>query len=130
MKYIVQGIIAAFSLFLLVGCSVDHQRTSAKPEQLEVTIDSDKKQLKVNEPVKVTAKVKYGNKEISKEDSKVEFEIIENGVSVGSVTPDYEGKGKYTLKTMFLEEGSHQVVAHVDYKEFHEMPILSLHLSK
>lgn len=117
------------SLLLLVGCSVDQQRTVQKPEKLEVTIDSNKKKLKVNEPVKVTAKVQFGEKDISK-DTKVVFEIIENGISSGSVDPKKEKDGSYSLETMFLAAGEHQVIAHVDYKEFHEMPILSLDLSE
>ena len=64
-----------------INCSATRETRS--------TITSDEKQVKVNEPVKVTAEVKFGNKDISK-DTILEFEIIENGVSVGSVNPENE----------------------------------------
>ena len=73
--------IGVCSLVFIVGCA-SQQSTASLPEKLEVTITSDKKQVKVNEPVKVIAEVKFGNEDISK-DTKIEFEIIENGVSVG-----------------------------------------------
>lgn len=115
-----------FFLYVVVGCSANNN-TFVTTEKLEVTIHSDKKKLEVNEPFKVMAEVKFGDKEISK-DTEIQIEIIENGVPVGSATPEYEGGGKYSLEMMFSSEGHHQLVAHVYYQEFHEMPKLSFDL--
>ena len=98
-------------------------------KKVEVQIKSDKEQIKVNEPVKFIATVKYGNKEIT-EAATVKFEVIENGASSGLLDPVHEGKGKYSLETMFTSSGKHKVIPHVDYKGFHEMPTLSLHVSE
>lgn len=110
-------------IWMLAGCQEE------KAEQLQVTIDSNKNQLSINEPVKVEAQVTFGNEQVEDE-ADVQFEIIENGVSVGTVPPKSEGDGKYSLETMFLTEGQHQITAHVDYKDFHEMPTLTLEVEE
>lgn len=125
---LITTMIAGF-LLLLIGCSAQKQQTLDFPEELMVTMDSDRQQLKVNEPVKITAKVKFGDIDIDK-DTTVDFEIIENGVSVGTVSPEDAGDGKYTLETMFSSKGTHEVVAHVYYEWFHEMPKLTFNVSE
>lgn len=126
---IIKVIYAIFSLLLVAGCTVEKHSVAKAPETLEVTFNSDKKHLVVSEPFKVTAHVAYGNKEIKK-DTQIEIEIIENGVSVGSVAPKYEGSGNYSLKLMFSSKGHHQVAAHAYYKGFHVMKILSFDVRK
>lgn len=135
--------LAIFALFLVAGCSSITEKSKTKPQfkvlseselseltaTLEESISSDKKQIKVGETFTVTAVVKYGNKDISK-DTKEEFEILENDVSTGKVKPKYEGNGTYSLKMMFSSKGHHQVAAHAYYKGFHEMKILSFNVSK
>ncbi|AGK53685.1 hypothetical protein B1NLA3E_09635 [Bacillus sp. 1NLA3E] len=89
-----------------------------------VTIDRNKKELKVNEPVEVTVDLKFDNLDISN-DTIVDFEIVKNGVQVDKGNSEYVGDGKYIIKTMFSSPGQQQLVAHVYYEWFHEMPTLS-----
>lgn len=126
------GVMAQFTfviclIAIVVGCSNQSEVYSTK--KLDVHIVSDKEQIKVNEPVKFIATVTYGNEKIT-EAATVKFEVIENGVSSGLLEPVNEGNGTYILETMFLSPGQHQVIPHVDYKGFHEMPSLSLHVSE
>ncbi|MCM3655111.1 FixH family protein [Metabacillus litoralis] len=112
--------------FLLIGCSDSgtKQQKVEQPKTLDVSIESNPKKVLLNETVTFTAVVKYGNVAISK-DAEVQFEIIENGVSIGMVSPKHLGEGKYVLDTKFFEPGEKQVIAHVDYKALHEMPVLA-----
>ncbi len=114
-------------LLLLVGCSANQQQTHESPKELLVTVDSDKNPVKVYEAVKITANVNFGNKDISK-DTKIDFEFIENGVPMGSIIPEYEGDGNYSVETIFSTKGQNQVVAHVYYEDFHEMPKVALNV--
>lgn len=113
--------------FLITGCNDIAQE---KPTSLEVSITADKENIKVNEPFTVAVDVKFGEKEINK-DANVVIEIIENGMSVGSINPEYyDDKGKYGLEMMFESVGEHTLVAHVDYQEYHEMPSLLLDVTE
>lgn len=122
MKKIVIFLVA----ILLIGCS-DSSTTLKSVDQsntLEVSLKSNTKKVVLNETATFTAIVKYGNEDIS-EEAEVQFEIIENGVSIGMVSPENVGEGKYVLDTKFFEPGEKQVVAHVSYKTMHEMPVLA-----
>lgn len=124
----IRFILVICSISIIAGCS-DQQSEGYETKKLEVQIRSNKEQIKVNEPVKFIATIKYGDKEIT-EEATVKFEVIENDASSGLLEAIHEGKGTYTLETMFLSAGQHKVVSHVDYKGLHEMPSLSLHASE
>ena len=94
-----------------------------------MTIESDPKQVQMNEKVTFTSKVKYGNEDISKE-AEVMFEVIENGVSYGNLPVEPSAEGIYQLELKFSEPGKHQVIAHVTYQDLHEMPILNLEVTE
>lgn len=113
-------------LFLIAGCSNAEQET---PVFLDASIKSDKQNVKVNETFTITVDVKFGEKDISK-DTNVEIEFIDNGVSVGSVNPEYQGDGQYALEMMLISKGEHTIVAHVYYGEYYEMPFLSLNVTE
>jgi YtkA-like len=117
----VKKIMIILVALLLIGCSDPEAEQS---RGLEVSIESTPKKVLLNEAVTFTAVVKYGNDAIN-EDAEVQFEIIENGVSNGMVSPKSLGEGKYVLDTKFFEPGEKQVIAHVDYKALHEMPVLT-----
>lgn len=114
-------IIIILIALLLIGCS---DSEAEQPKALGVSIESNPKKVLLNETVTFTAVVKYGNVAISK-DAEVQFEIIENGVSIGMVSPKHVGEGKYVLDTKFFEPGEKQLIAHVGYKALHEMPVLT-----
>jgi hypothetical protein len=118
-------IIILVGLFL-IGCSdTSTKQQNVEPmKTLDVSLEINPKMILLNETVTFTAFVKYGNVDISK-DAVVQFEIIENGVSIGMVSPENLGEGKYVLDTKFFEPGEKQVIAHVDYKTLHEMPVLA-----
>lgn len=117
-------------MLLLAGCSnsANQQKNSEEP-QLKVTLESDPKQIQLNEKVTFTSKVTYGTENVS-EEAKVTFEVIENGVSFGRLPVEPNADGIYQLDVKFVEPGEHQVIAHVDYQGLHEMPILSFHLTE
>lgn len=109
-----------FISLLLAGCSqssIAHR--SVETPALKVSLSSDTTNLTINSTASLTASVTYGAEKI--DDAHVQFEIIENGTSLGMVSPKVLEEGKYVLDTKFLESGKKQVIVHVDYKEQHEM---------
>jgi len=124
-------IVIILFIFWLAGCSssVENQIKAEKPKELEVTIESDPKQVQINEKVTFTSTVKYGNEDISK-DAEVMFEVIENGMSYGNLPIEPSANGTYQLELKFSEPGEHQVIAHVSYKDLHEMPILPFQVTQ
>ena len=116
------------SLFiLLVGCQ-KQQSSADSIVILDKKMYSNKKNIKVNEPFIATAEIK-AKKDIHK-DTTVEFEIIENGVSVGTAEPTYKGNGKYSLELMFSSKGEQIITAHINYKDHYEMPFLTLNVGE
>lgn len=120
-----------FAAMLLIGCSDTSltQKSVKQQKTLEVSLKSETKEVLLNETATFTAIVEYGDTKISK-DAVVQFEMIENGVSIGLVSPKNVGDGQYVLETKFLEPGEKQVVAHVNYKTLHEMPVLTFTVKK
>ncbi|MFP3887625.1 FixH family protein [Priestia filamentosa] len=109
-----------FISLLLVGCSQSSiAHSPAEIPALKVSLNSDTTKLTINNTASLTASVTYGAEKI--DDAYVQFEIIENGASLGMVSPNVLEEGKYVLDTKFLEPGEKQVIVHVDYKEQHEM---------
>ncbi|MED3724898.1 FixH family protein [Priestia endophytica] len=109
-----------FISLLLVGCSQSSiAHSPAETPALKVSLNSDTTKLTINNTASLTASVTYGAEKI--DDAYVQFEIIENGASLGMVSPNVLEEGKYVLDTKFLEPGEKQVIVHVDYKEQHEM---------
>lgn len=100
---------------LLVGCSNKEEATTF----LELTFKSDKPVVKVDEIFTLTAEVAYGDEDIS-EETIVEFEFIENGISLGSVNPNDVGDGMYELDMKLLSTGEHIIVAHASYEEIYQ----------
>ena len=122
-------LILFLSIFLLAGCSTNESVKTQKTKELKVTLESKPKKLKLNEKVAIQAMVEYGGKRLSK-GAEISFEIIENDVSIGNVTPKNLGNGVYGIETMFIDPGNHQVIAHVSYKLFHEMPRIEFKLKE
>jgi hypothetical protein len=111
-------------LCLLGGCSESEQSNVSKTSDLEVEVSSNPKKVKLLEPVKITALVTRDGVEVS-EKAEVEFELIKkDSATIGSVTPENIGDGKYQIETIFDEEGVYQIVSHVSLGNDHEMPIM------
>ncbi|MCY8232333.1 FixH family protein [Priestia endophytica] len=109
-----------FISLLLVGYSQSSiAHSPVETPALKVSLNSDTTKLTINNTASLTAFVTYGAEKI--DDAYVQFEIIENGASLGMVSPKVLEEGKYVLDTKFLEPGEKQVIVHVDYKEQHEM---------
>jgi hypothetical protein len=116
-------------LCLLGGCSESEQSNVSKTSDLEVEVFSNPKKVKLLEPVKITALVTSDGVEVS-EKAEVEFELIKkDSATIGYVTPDYIGDGKYQIETIFDEEGVYQIVSHVSLGNDHEMPIYEINVS-
>jgi uncharacterized protein YcfL len=127
----VRPIVMLLFMLLLAGCSssFSNQIKDEKPKELEMTLESNPKQVQINEKITVTSNVTYGNKNISN-DAEVMFEVIENGVSYGNLPVEPNANGTYQVELEFIEPGKHQVIAHVSYKDLHEMPILNLQVTE
>jgi hypothetical protein len=127
----VRPILILLFMLLLSGCSssVSDNIKDEKPKELEVTLESNPKQVQINEKITVTLNVTYGNENISN-DAEVMFEVIENGVSYGYLPVEPNTNGSYQVELKFMEPGNHQVIAHVSYKDLHEMPIFNLQVTE
>lgn len=119
-------LLSSISLLLFIsGCHDGKQAVSF----LEVDFTSDKENVKVDEPFTLTVAVEYGEKDISR-DVIIEIEFIENGISLGSINPEYLGNGQYELEMKLISEGEHMVVAHASYEDYYETRFLSFHVTE
>ena len=110
---------------VLVGCSNKEEATPF----LQLTFTSDKETVKVDEVFILTAEVTYGNRDIS-EGTIVEFEFIENGMSLGTVNPNYVGEGVYELEMKLLSTGEHIIIAHVSYEEIYQTDFITFNVEE
>ncbi len=105
-----------FLVLLLAGCSAQAH------ESLQVTIEANKQSVEVFEPVTITASVEAAGKPVSV-DATVDFELIHpTGKTIGTVNPENNGDGTYSIETSFDAEGIYRIISHVDYEHEHEMP--------
>lgn len=114
---------------LLGGCSTIERAHAPKSTGLEVEVTSNPKHAKLLKPVKVTALVTNNGTPVSNK-AEVQFELIKkDGATIGSVTPENIGNGKYQIETIFDEEVVYQIVAHVSLGNEHEMPIYEVNVA-
>lgn len=118
------------SLLLLGGCSsIDKTLASKATDGLKVEVTSNPKKAKLLKPVKITALVTKDGIPVS-DKAEVEFELIKkDGGTIGSVTPENIGNGKYQIETIFDEEIVYQIVAHVSLGNEHEMPVYEVNVT-
>ena len=119
-------LLASISLVLFIGGCRDAQQAVSF---LEVELTSDKRNVKMDEPFTLTVAVAYGEKDISR-DVIIEVEFIEDGISLGSVNPEYLGNGRYELEMKLISEGEHIVVAHASYGDYYETRFLTFHVTE
>lgn len=105
-----------FLVLLLAGCSAQAH------ENLQVTIEATKQSVEIFEPVTIKASVKASGEPVSA-DAVVDFELIHpSGKTMGSVNPENNGDGTYSIETSFDAAGIYRIISHVDYGSEHEMP--------
>ena len=113
--FIITGILI---LTILTACSDDTENSS---EMIDVTIESPS-EVQANEKVTISASVTQGEEKVEDADE-VMFEIRKSGQDEGEmVEGTHVGDGLYTIDTIFSDEGSYIVVAHVTARNMHNMP--------
>lgn len=132
-------VVLIVSLLLLVGC-VEKKSTDSNLEKLiedeqaanlVVEVTSNPQEVKLLEPVKITATVTENNIPVSKEATEIWFELIKKDrAALGTVTPESVGDGKYQIETILDEEGIYQIIAHVTVGSIHEMPVYEINVTK
>ena len=106
-------------MLLLAGCS-------AQAHELQVTIETNKQSVEVFEPVTITASIEAAGKPVSV-DATVDFELIHpTGKTIGTVNPENNGDGTYSIETSFDAAGIYRIISHVDHGQEHEMPEVEL----
>ena len=109
-------------VLLLAGCSAHAD------ESLEVSIKANPVQVEAFEPVTITSTISFNGEPVT-ENAEIEFEFINpNGQSIGTVNPDNNGDGTYSIETSFDGTGTYKIIAHVDYEGLHEMPEVEVSL--
>lgn len=104
-----------FLVLLLAGCGT-------QAHELQVTIEATKQSVEIFEPVTITARIEASGKPVSDE-AVVDFELIHpSGKTMGSVNPQNNGDGTYSIETSFDAAGIYRIISHVDYGQAHEMP--------
>lgn len=115
-------------LLVLAGCVQKEpiSENDLSKQGLQVSINSNVKEVKAFEPIKIFAKVTNAGTPVEKTEE-IKFEIIKKeGPTIGSVNPENLGKGKYQIETIFDEPGVYQIISHVTVTGAHEMPKLEI----
>ncbi|MCQ6276609.1 FixH family protein [Bacillus sp. V3B] len=98
------------------------EETSVVPQILDVKLSINPEQGNVNESVTFTAKVSYGEKEVTDADE-VEFEIWRaHDENHEKIVVEHKSNGVYELVKSFSREGTYYVYAHVTAENMHYMP--------
>lgn len=118
-----------FTLLLLVavvvGCSNDNKETQQEDnlslEIIEVTIQIPET-IELNNEITIETLVTQGSDKV--DDAKeVKFEIRKEGKdSPEMIEAQNDGKGIYSMKKTFTENGKYSVSAHVTARNMHSMP--------
>ena len=109
-------------VLLLAGCSAQAN------ESLEVSIEASPTQVEAFEPVTIISTISFNGEPVTK-NAEIEFEFINsNGQSIGTVNPNNNEDGTYSIETSFDGTGTYKIIAHVDYEELHEMPEVEVSL--
>jgi len=112
--------------FVIAGCSKGKEekqteRTNEVPKPVEVSIQTPET-INVNTEVPIQAVVTQGGKTVDDADD-VQFEIWKAGQEKREkIAAKHEGKGVYSIKKTFLEDGTYSVIAHVQVGDLHTMP--------
>ncbi|MHC0036843.1 FixH family protein [Pseudoneobacillus sp. C159] len=113
-------------LLVMVGCGKDKESDQSNgavspPALIEVTIHTPET-ININEEVKLEATVTQGD-ELVDDANEVKFEVWKIGEEEHEkVDATNDGKGVYSIKKTFTEDGHYSVIAHVTARSMHSMP--------
>jgi hypothetical protein len=121
-------ILIALILFggIVAGCSNDKENIqqdeqSPSLEFVEVSIQTPE-QIKLNEETQIQAIVTQGTDQVD-DANEVKFELYKVGQEEHEkIDAQNDGKGVYSIKKTFSENGQYSVIAHVTARSMHTMP--------
>ncbi|RFU62692.1 FixH family protein [Bacillus sp. V59.32b] len=114
-----------FLFLVLAGCGdKEKEQGGDMPQVVEVQFNTDPKDIKSNETVKLMATVVQGKEKVTDAD-KVEFEIWKEGENENQHTKQkakHEKNGIYAISYTFKEPGTYYVISHTTARRSHTMP--------
>jgi hypothetical protein len=121
-------ILVALILFggIIAGCSSEKDNTQKNEETpslefVEVSIQTPE-QIKLNEEIEIQAIVTQGTDQVD-DANEVKFELWKVGQEEHEeIEAQNDGKGVYSIKKTFSENGQYTVIAHVTARSMHSMP--------
>jgi hypothetical protein len=121
-------ILVALILFggIVAGCSNETDNTKQKEETpslefVEVSIQTPE-QINLNEEIQIKAIVTQGKDQVD-DANEVKFELWKVGQEEHEkIEAQNDGKGIYSIKKTFSENGNYAVIAHVTARSMHSMP--------
>jgi hypothetical protein len=127
-KFAMKKILIALILFggMVAGCSNEKDNTNQKAETpslefVEVTIQTPE-QINLNEEIQIKAIVTQGKDQVD-DANEVKFELWKVGQEEHEkIEAQNDGKGIYSIKKTFSENGNYAVIAHVTARSMHSMP--------
>lgn len=117
-------------LLVVVGCSNHHTNHAGMDMEsngsfslVNVELNIQPNQVKVNEKVVIEAVVTQDNKKVTDAD-KVIIEIVPTATSGKPVEipANHVGEGKYTVETSFDQADTYSITSHVTVGAMHTMP--------
>jgi hypothetical protein len=124
-KKLLLSILSLLIFTSMAACSQSNgkkEETSIVPQILDVQLLINPEQGNVNEPITFSAKVLYGEEEVTDADE-VEFEIWRaNEENHEKVVVEHKSNGVYELEKSFSKEGTYYIYAHVTAEDMHYMP--------
>lgn len=128
---VLSGFIVVFSI-ILSGCQEsdshkDHTTTETEEVKAPHVDILAKEHVKKGEEVQIGAHVYYGEELV--DDAEVQFEI-QKGDHSEKIDAKLVDKGTYEINYLFKEDGTYQVTAHTNVKEYHTMPTIDIQVGE
>ncbi|CAG9609534.1 FixH family protein [Pseudoneobacillus rhizosphaerae] len=113
---------------IIAGCSNEKEKDNTQQNEdtpplefVEVTIQTPE-QINVNEEIDIKAIVTQGTDQVD-DANEVKFELWKVGQEEHEkLEAQNDGKGVYSIKKTFTEDGHYAVIAHVTARSMHTMP--------
>lgn len=130
MRVLKKVAILAFLLLMLAACNANTEQEAEEVAgdlvPLEVAVQTDPEELKVNEDVKIQAIVTMGDEQVE-DASEVLFEIWKAGSDDREkILAEHTGNGIYEITTSFAEAGTYYIVPHTTARNLHTMPTVEV----
>ncbi|WP_299089295.1 FixH family protein [uncultured Metabacillus sp.] len=132
MKNIIFVFVCLIFSLIISGCQETethgaHQQTADEEVKAPRVEIQAKEHVNKNETVPITANVYYGEDLV--DDAKVTFEI-KHGDASEKVEAKLIDAGTYKIDYLFKEDGTYQVIAHTDVKDYHTMPVKEIQVGE